>query len=499
MSDNIINNNILGRYDFDNFTKISPFVNEKDILGTSIHEYIHMILSLQSNVGVTSYCLSKLNIQKENTSDFLKMKVLSDFLIDISKKVQEGIAMYFEAISWICESNDCYKKNVDELRLFNNEYYKYIKPLLPVLYLLKNDKDKIRDVSLLVYKNGIAALDIEIFNIDTNVFNSANNIQKFKSNKDNSIKYNPNKKFLEICSVISKFDSIDKIINYLNDSCDNLDIDDYVKKRKQNLDKIKEFILKLFSDSKVYSEYNKTLSDIEIREKEFDNIFYNQLPTTNFDNIYGLENLNYDELKKMDCNINHYLLFLFGSMDKYLSELKGIVSNNILGLDKIEFSILYQMPNKKYALSLSNTQMRELIISNPNIILLVSYKYFDFYSIHIVNHMNINKKTYIYCDRTYNGALEFINTFENHQCYYRYMQYKNMFVLLISIDGKAVFVLPMTTLAGNYADFDIRNNKKFLHRACDNDNYEGYDKYIITDEKTRDEIDIIINSLFFIN
>lgn len=56
----------------------------------------------------------------------------------------------------------------------------------------------------------------------------------------------------------------------------------------------------------------------------------------------------------------------------------------------------------------------------------------------------------------------------------------------------------MTPIVADEADRDIRNNHKNLLPITEVGDNE-YDSHIIKDNKTKDEIDTIINCLFFIN
>ena len=105
---------------------------------------------------------------------------------------------------------------------------------------------------------------------------------------------------------------------------------------------------------------------------------------------------------------------------------------------------------------------------------------------------------YIYCDRTYSNILQFINLWNDRVVFYRYMVYESMIVLLIKINENTLFLLPMTPMVADEADKDIRDNHKNMRPITEVED-EEYDPYIIKDEKVRNEIDTIINCLFFIN
>ena len=46
---------ILGQYDFENYTLLSALMDEKEIINTAVHEYTHFELSNQSTYGIVLY------------------------------------------------------------------------------------------------------------------------------------------------------------------------------------------------------------------------------------------------------------------------------------------------------------------------------------------------------------------------------------------------------------------------------------------------------------
>ena len=73
-----------------------------------------------------------------------------------------------------------------------------------------------------------------------------------------------------------------------------------------------------------------------------------------------------------------------------------------------------------------------------------------------------------------------------------------MVVLLVKICDDTLFMLPMTPIVAEEAEKDIRTNHKNMHQITEVGD-EELDTHIIKNDKIRDEIDTIINCLFFIN
>ena len=65
---------ILGQYNFENFTLLNALMSEDETINTAIHEYTHFGLSNQSVYGTILYCLNKLIIPCDNQMDINRKK-----------------------------------------------------------------------------------------------------------------------------------------------------------------------------------------------------------------------------------------------------------------------------------------------------------------------------------------------------------------------------------------------------------------------------------------
>ena len=79
------------------------------------------------------------------------------------------------------------------------------------------------------------------------------------------------------------------------------------------------------------------------------------------------------------------------------------------------------------------------------------------------------------------------------------MAYKSMIVLLVKINDSSIFMLPMTPMVADEAQKKIFAIKKQTSTPITEVKDEEYDPHVIKDERIHDEIDTIVNCLFFIN
>lgn len=498
-----MNVNILGQYNFNNFTMLNPLMSEEEIVSTSIHEYTHFILSTRSIAGITEYCLQKIVIPPNARVDKIKKEVVSNFLMSHSKKVQEGVAVFIECIYKMLVDKHLYKEYILELKNCNKEYYKYVKPLINILNLLSNfgQKEDILKLASGVYNMALLAMDIEIYNLDASEFTTNAKIQRLISRKGFSEDYLPNKRFLkyiEIFDDVEDINEFEKRMELFWENKKNINIED----EKIRLNKIKTFILKLFEDSENCEMYKARLEHIEMKEIQIAELYVQQIPSTFSEDFYAhkIKKVSPKELMQLSKKEKYSMLFLMGNIQDNINTLFKTMGKNkeINKCTDEEIVMHFSLENKIISASIINCkQIDNLLESERESVLLSSYKNFDYVNNCILKHSLYRKMIFIYCDRTYKNASEYLDMWKNQKVYYRYMEYKNMLVLLAKFAENCIFVLPMTSIVASEACLDIENNRKNMILACESGD-EKYDSHIIINENRVNEIDTIINCLFFL-
>ena len=196
---------LLGQYDFDNFTLLNVLMSEEERINTSVHEYTHFQLSNQSVYGTIQYCLKKLTISITCNNDANKLKSAMTFFAENSMKVQEGVAVFIEATYFMLSSVGDYEKFIENLKKNNECYYGYVKPLCFILEYMKDvDYNDKLTIAHAVFQIALKSMNSCIYNYDGNNFAKSKSIKKLVSNRDFSKEYLPNKLFFSMIEECNK-------------------------------------------------------------------------------------------------------------------------------------------------------------------------------------------------------------------------------------------------------------------------------------------------------
>lgn len=498
--------NILGQYDFENYTLLSALMCEKEIINTAVHEYTHFSLSNQSTYGIVLYCLNRLIIPYDCKSDINKQQAARKFFMDHTIKVQEGMAVFIECVYFMLRDKKEYIQFIEDLRQNNSTYYEYVKPLRFILNILEKEGgyNDILIVANAVFQVAIMSMNAPIYELEGDNFATNKIIKKMLSRKDFSKNYIPNKRFfaaIDSCKVatscVELCDQLLKCAGITENVSMNADLE-------ERINNIKVFVLSFFAHSKYYALYENKLAGINKREIRVSDLFLQQIPTT-FNEDYIINNMKKidSETLKTKCKTVEYSTFFM------LGDLKDNTLDLMRRMGFVEFPefkderevvLFYGLKNREiYSCLLECNQLREILLDKDRkCVLLTSYKNYDYQKMCIPNYPHVEDYIYIYCDRTYSNASSYLNQWKSKEVYYRYMQYESMIVLLVKIDDRTIFLLPMTSMVADEADRDIRKNRKNMMMITDAKD-EEFDSHIITDSMKRDEIDTIINCLFFLN
>ncbi|MCM1237538.1 MAG: hypothetical protein NC489_46320 [Ruminococcus flavefaciens] len=498
--------NILGQYDFENFTLLSALMDEKEIINTAIHEYTHFGLSNQSTYGIVLYCLNRLIIPYDCKSDINKQQAAIKFFMDHTIKVQEGMAVFIECIYFMLRDKKEYIQFIEDLRQNNSTYYEYVKPLRYILNILEKDGEyeDILIVANAVFQVAIMSMNAPIYKLEGANFATNKFIKKMLSRQDFSKNYIPNKRFFAAIDSCKEATSCVELSEQLLKCAGITENVSSIVEPKERLDNIKVFVLSIFADSKYYALYVNKLAGINTREINGSDLFLQQLPTA-FNEDYiknNMKKIDSGTLKTKCKTVEYSTFFMLGNLKDNTFDMMrrmGIVEFPEFE-DEREVAFFYGLRKKEiYACLLECNQLHEILLDKDRkCVLLTSYKNYDYQKMCIPNHSDIEDYIYIYCDRTYSNASSYLDQWKSKEVYYRYMQYESMIVLLVKIDDRTIFLLPMTPIVADEADRDIRENRKNMMMITDVKD-EEIDSHIITDSTKRDEIDTIINCLFFLN
>ncbi|WP_290772794.1 MULTISPECIES: hypothetical protein [unclassified Exiguobacterium] len=248
---------IQGQYRFSNDTLINTINTKNENYHIVKHEYIHKVLS-----GATSYGLLLVMIEKASFIDNSK-KWLFDELIDLCSKMQEQVATFLEYIHILeVEGLEKYKEKREELRLFNKRYYNFFYAIEQYVSVENLNKEKIEELSLHVLNYGILAMNVDIEKVPLNDWKNKKDVHRFFSDQNNSISFNPNKRFeIIIKKFLAEKTSYDeKIQQVLHDSFLEDLHPDYVIK----------IMIKLYEKSHGINRIMKRLSGFDNFEEDLD-------------------------------------------------------------------------------------------------------------------------------------------------------------------------------------------------------------------------------------
>ena len=495
---------ILGQYDFNNFTLLNALMSEEERINTAIHEYTHFGLSNQSSFGTILYCLNKLIVPPNCTADINKRKAAIEFFMSNTLKVQEGMAVFIEATYFMLGDIADYESFINRLRNDNNRYYDYVKPLYFILeYIKKKDYKSKLSVAHAVFQVALKSMNASIYDFDGKLFSTNKSIKKMISKQDFSKEYLPNKKFQTMIESCKNTESYEELCNRLY-SLAKVDEDTSVEFYNVRLEKIKKFVIDIFEGSSNIEYYKKILNKVNVKEEDSSEVFLQQIPTA-FNGDYvqrNMKKIGYELLKQKCKTIDYSTLFLLGGLKTNVSDL--LIKMGVVDIPKVnetrEILFFYSLRDKEiFGCLLEKKELQEILEQDNNrSVVLTSYKNYDYDNDSLPDYFELKGNLYIYCDRTYSNAITYINQWADREVYYRYMVYESMVVLLVKICDDTLFMLPMTPIVACEADKDILTNHRNMHPITEIGD-DGYDSYIINNDKIRDEIDTIINCLFFIN
>lgn len=404
-----------GQYRFSNDTLINVNNSKEEMNHIIKHEFVHRLLT-----GSSSYGLLMIMMEKASLVDDSK-KWIFEGLLDRTLRMQEQIATFIEYIEVLKYSGqEVFYKKILDLKRYNKKYYNYFNEINKYFINETMSDEEIDNITQLIIHLGILSLNIELKNIPFKKWEHFKDIQRFYTDKDNLLKYSPNKRF----EVLLKFflgekekHAVDAIYIMENSYEYNLDIVKYVIPS----------ICDIYSDSSGLENIIQRVSKFEtvtLDEGDIGDLaLYNAFPSFS-KNIQAFE-VNYDTvegiIKRLNINdsilyFNHilggleglsYLMYIsINKNDCYLGEYDDYNIQNIIervnnpivfGQSKLYMSIkkdiLEHSPEKKIYIYMENA-----IASSWNIIsnefsdskyILIPQENYDIIAIRNANHILI--------------------------------------------------------------------------------------------------------------
>ncbi|MGH0945263.1 hypothetical protein ACQVTS_29880 [Bacillus mycoides] len=180
-----------GHYAFSNDTHISAAGELKNNKQLVRHEFVHKKI-----VGSSTYGLLLMMIENASLIDDSKIWLFNE-LLDIYNKMQEQTATFIEYFGIIREEGiEEFHRKVEELKNTNKAYYKHFSFIFD--YIKKedfSDEELVKDIMASVTSISVASSDINLDKLPLGEWSDRKDIQRFFSNHENVLKFNPNKRF----------------------------------------------------------------------------------------------------------------------------------------------------------------------------------------------------------------------------------------------------------------------------------------------------------------
>ncbi|WP_346961384.1 hypothetical protein [Clostridium sp.] len=508
---------VYGQYDNRNFVEVNFFDIDEDINSTLVHEHIHLRLTQSTRWGNLGYCLRKIDVIDESKKHFSK------FIHKNTIKVQEATAVYFEILYLLKSKGELEAKNkINKLKQYNIEYYNYLKPLIPLIEtFLKSDiniEQKANEVTTMIYHIAINSLNTNICDVSTDHFQDKKNITKFISNAELSAKLLPFPRFKQLIKqCFEKIESSNgfdagEIINELidfNEQIMFLNDNDF---REKDIDKIKDFILKLFRNSENINEIKSYLNTVKVKEVDIEEAICYAIPNS-FKKYKSnhITSVNETNTALMNAQKSGIILILGEIVDsfemirpyyKIANKDMEIISKKYGGYYLITIIEYFQ---KKQSFTLMTRGRLIYILSKNNHPIVVSYKTFDYDKMKISGLLPLTNDIFIYCDRSYPNAIEIINSISSKTMYSIIINYEGMAVLLLKIDTNLYFFLPVLSVVEYKIRRDVEDGKlnikildSILVSSIEDKIYisEDGEKVVEFPEFKMNKMDRIINNMF---
>lgn len=479
-----------GKYEYRNYTMIDMLENDEfDMNTTIIHEYIHLILTQSTAWGTFCYRLVRINAFDDSYNH-----LILEF-VDLSRKVHEGTAVFFECVYIIKTSGyDTYNEYINSLRKYNPKYYSYIKPLLKFIDITQQTNISIDEVKGLIYQLAIISLNSNILEIEINKLKTRKSFIKFKSNGSNANKYFPNNRFSNL---------IKSAYTLITDENDDYSINDVILKVKneveiyspideKGINEFKLYMMNMYENSRNKDEIYNYLNEIKLKYMDIKDVVHQAIPGNLSGNSYTT--VDYKEYTSFKKEINHIkdIAFVLGDGSNMFSQISRYV--HIRDEDKEEILKTMDMNKETFIISYMNYINKEITYNKVNceellshindidkFLMVINYKTFDFDKNTIKNFKyNIEQNIYVYCDRSYTHSKEIIEQISNVQSY-TFIDFDKIKLLVIRINDNIEFVLPILNTAykdcWEYMEVTYGSN---LIKSIDDESMDVYELIINT-------------------
>lgn len=279
-----------GHYAFSNDTHINAAVEPKNNKQLVRHEFVH-----KKTVGASTYGVLLMMMEKASLIDDSKIWLFNE-LLDIYNKMQEQTATFIEYFGIIGEEGiEEFHRKVEELKNTNKAYYKHFSFIFD--YIKKedfSDEELVKDIIKSVTTISVLSSNINLDKLPLGEWSERRDIQRFFSNNENVLKFNPNKRFETL--IKGHFGGSSKYAKQVEIIAENT----YFEQDHINIGV--NAINEIYCDSKGLNIIRERVSKFQIQLYDFEDVdFLAEL--TAFPLLYNIDWKMTDEMKDLDVTL----------------------------------------------------------------------------------------------------------------------------------------------------------------------------------------------------
>ena len=487
---------ILGEYDLSNRYFINVKTPSNLSSQTILHEVFHMIFTLQSSYGNFMHTHRRI-VTVDN-----RFQHIGELLLTHSRLVQESACTFAEVIFITQkESFDSAQRYIQSLKEHNRTYYNYLKPLLPFLWHMQENessnaayKMSAQEMMNLIISAVHISLNVDLTQIDTEIFRSKKSFRYFSSLEDTSRKYFPNRIFCDTLKQLLSLFAQDATSDEIQRRITAFVVEKEPVYDEKSLyyiqEKHRQYFRHLYHDSPDFHVIEEILEEITLKSVDAIDIIGSGIPASG-NTQYPSEDTSGQWEKVIALSRKQTgVLFVSGDKETILAQtftrhivplqLCTALNNHVIS------TYLDYVQGKQYfmLLPINKTKLLCNLITPP---IIVNYKISR--ELERKLFYNSSGPIFVYCDRSYINAIEVIRSYSDQTMPFQLLQYdeKHMGfdVLIIKLKPKFYFLLPMLKLAEICLERDIQNNVIQLELNLD-----------IGDD-LKSAIDLAINCIFY--
>lgn len=460
-----MDNEILGKYDNDNYTLFNILANSTDESSTrtKLHESIHMLLTLQTRWGGFEYYFNHISKLIDNSFYYIPETIHTYCL-----NVQEGLSELWENLYIYKYSKDeaLFFKRIMSEKFKNPLTYEYLKKMIPIF---QQTKYSVEELAFFIYRTALYAMNNQIENIPVSTW-SKNAIKSYfieKETPDNLFE----KKLVELQDALKDNNALTNYLHSIETDWSTSDIDS----RASLVNNLTSYILQICQSSTHFQEIKIYLSTIHPKYIDLEQIDEYTIPTT------------FTSYEWTTIKLPPSICFVGGTFDDFLYTVKNKIHIKVPYYVKSgNIMILYfSHPTKNIFGDYISKSKFQKILKSTSYPIVVSYKAIE-NNPQLVRLLNYSKrKYYVYCDRPYATAKLTIENMCKDK-HYKIFEFNNFDIICLKLYQNGLLFIP------------VSDDANFI-RDCTNDFYSGVVKEsttLLSCSLEEQELNLITNCIY---